>query len=57
MKVYLTGLEYIFVRNVCISNEDIFKTGYTHLLHSEDINSHSHLFSISQRKYTPNVKA
>lgn len=25
--MYLTGFEYIFVSNTCISNEDIFETG------------------------------
>lgn len=48
-EMYLTGLEYIFVRNTwntCISDEDTFETGQTHPVYCQDICSHSYLFFI-----------
>lgn len=44
--VYLTSFEYILVRNTCISDEGIIKTGEIYLLHSEFIHSHLYFFQI-----------
>lgn len=53
-EMYLTGLEYIFVRNTwntCISDEDTFETGQTHPVYCQDICSHSYLFYIGHNEY------
>lgn len=36
-EIYLTSFEYIYIRNTCISDQDIFETDWIHLLYYEDI--------------------
>lgn len=47
-EMYLTGLIYIFIRNRCISDRDVIKTGQIHLMCCENILSHLSLFYINK---------
>lgn len=43
-EIYLTGFNYIFIWNMCISDRDAIETSQIHLLQCEEILSNSYLF-------------
>lgn len=51
LEIYVTGFNYILVRNIYISDEGIIETSQIHILHCNNIHSHIELFYICRNEH------